>query len=332
MMYQGKVRDVYPYCKFQRDKSQQNESLGDESQQNESLGDKSQQNESLGDESQQNESLGDKSLGDKSNEMIIIHHSDRLSAFDRIWCQVPRKGEWLNKMSAWWFEKTRHIVPNHFVRLLNDTDMLVRKCTVFPVEVVVRGYCTGTTKTSLWTVYESGTREYCGNVLPEGLVKDQKLPKPIITPTTKGETDEPITPDEIIARKIMNREQWNYVAEKALQLFEYGTQVAAQVGLVLVDTKYEFGYLVGDERSMNEQLMNQKPSIILVDELHTCDSSRWWYNGKNLDKEQIRKYIKSQCDPYSDDDAQKIIIPDEMIEQLSKSYEFVYNIIEKTKL
>lgn len=294
MMYRGKVRDIYPYYRTQISEN----------------GDKTERT---------NEN-------NSTDEKIIIHHSDRLSAFDRIWCQVPRKGELLNKMSAWWFERTRHIVPNHFVRLLNDTDMLVRKCKVFPVEVVVRGYCTGTTKTSLWTVYESGVREYCGNVLPEGLVKDQKLPKPIITPTTKGETDEPITAEEIIERKIMTREQWNYVAEKALQLFEYGTQIAAQVGLVLVDTKYEFGYL-SEEKS---------PVIMLIDELHTCDSSRWWYEGKNLDKEQIRKYIKSQCDPYFVDvdnnaqksqksqKSQKIMIPDEIIEQLSKSYEFVY--------
>ena len=232
------------------------------------------------------------------NHLCVVH-SNRLSAFDRHICDVPKKGTVLNLLSKYWFLKTRHIVPNHYLYGKNNT-MIVKKCTPFPVEVVVRGYITGNTKTSLWTHYNNGEREYCGLYFPDGLKKNQKI-KTVITPTTKGEVDEPISHEDIIERGLMTKEEWHYVSNAALALFKYGQDHAEKRGFLLVDTKYEFG-------------KDNEGNILLIDELHTCDSSRFWVSKsykerfimnqepEKLDKDCIRDYIKSQpdLDPYEE--------------------------------
>ena len=178
--------------------------------------------------------------------------------------------------------------------------MIVKKCTPFRLEVVVRGYITGNTKTSLWTHYKNGEREYCGIDFPDGLVKNQKLECNIVTPTTKGEVDVPISPEDIVEHGFATADEWEFMSNKALQLFQYGQNIANKKGFILVDTKYEFGKDAND-------------NIILIDEIHTCDSSRYWLKktyktlfklGKEpekLDKDLVRDYVRTKCDPYIDD-------------------------------
>ena len=177
--------------------------------------------------------------GDK--RILVV--TDRLSAFDRIITLIPFKGQVLNQMAKFWFEKTADICGNHVIEFPDPNVVVCKKLKVFPVEMVVRGYLTGVTSTAAWTAYEKGERLFCGNVLPEGMVKNQKFEKPIITPTTKSDVhDEKISAEEIVRKRLMTQEQWDYVADKALALFQRGTEIAARNGLILVDTKYEFGY------------------------------------------------------------------------------------------
>ena len=158
-------------------------------------------------------------LGDK----IILITTDRQSAFDRVLASIPFKGQVLNLTSAWWFEKTKEIIANQVINIPDPNLTLAKKCDVFPIEFVVRGYITGSTSTSLWTVYNNGDREYCGNFLPEGLAKNQKLDKNMLTPTTKEvDHDRPIAPNEIVSEDWMTQEDWNYCSKKALELFEFG--------------------------------------------------------------------------------------------------------------
>ncbi|MCO5583046.1 hypothetical protein L7F22_036952 [Adiantum nelumboides] len=178
---------------------------------------------------------------DTGNHLVLVA-TDRLSAFDRILATVPFKGQVLNQTSLWWFNKTKHIIPNAVVSAPDPNVTIATKCKVFPVEFVVRGYVTGSTSTSLWTVYEKGLRNYCGNNLPEGLVKNQRLSSNIVTPTTKAiDHDLPIAGEEIVGRGLMSQKDFEDVRERALVLFAFGQQVAAEHGLILVDTKYEFG-------------------------------------------------------------------------------------------
>jgi phosphoribosylaminoimidazole-succinocarboxamide synthase len=197
--------------------------------------------------------------------------------------------------------------------------MVVKKCEVFPIEFVVRGYITGTTKTSLWTHYSNGERDYCGIQFPDGLKKNQRLVQPVITPTTKGETDEPISLDEIVSRGIMKHSDLMYCVQKAMELYKYGTQIARGSGLILVDTKYEFG------------VDPTTGKVMLVDEIHTCDSSRYWkadtYDARfqsslepeNFDKDLVRSYVKSQCDPYTTKPSE-VTIPSHIKDTVRKVY------------
>ena len=237
---------------------------------------------------------------DIGNNLLAISHSDRLSSFDRHICNIPNKGEILTATSAFWFHKIKEDLDiNHHYIHSKDNVMIVKKCEVFPIEVVVRGYITGNTQTSLWTHYKNGTRNYCGITFPDGLKKNQKLECNVITPTTKGEVDELITPEEIIKRGIMTQHQWNTISQKAMRIFEYGQQYANERGLILVDTKYEFGTDIDG-------------NILLIDEVHTCDSSRYWIQNsyktrmsegmepEKYDKDIIRDYIKKNVDdPYN---------------------------------
>ena len=231
----------------------------------------------------------------------------------------------LNQTSAWWFEQTKDIIPNHVINIPDPNATVARKCTVFPIEFVVRGYITGSTSTSLWTVYNSGDREYCGNVLPDGLVKNQKLETNMLTPTTKEEHhDRPISPSEIVNEGWMSQEDWDYCSGKAVELFTFGQKIAAENGMILVDTKYEMG-------------RDEDGHIMLIDEIHTPDSSRYWladsYEARinagkepeNIDKEFLRLWFVDNCDPYND----KVLpdAPEELVIELSKRYIQLYEMI-----
>ena len=228
------------------------------------------------------------------NGKRIIITTDRISAFDRVLCTIPFKGQVLNQTSAFWFEKTKNIVKNHVIDVPDPNVMVVHECKPYPVEMVVRGYITGVTKTSAWYNYERGVRNFCGNILPEGLKKNQKFDKPIITPSTKAHTghDESISGEEIIKRGLVNAKTYNQMKKASLALFDFGTKLVAKNNLILVDTKYEFGYLNG--------------KLVLIDEIHTPDSSRFWIKDtyqelfskgeepQKLDKEYVRQWLANK--------------------------------------
>ncbi|XP_057728729.1 phosphoribosylaminoimidazole-succinocarboxamide synthase, chloroplastic-like [Arachis stenosperma] len=264
-----------------------------------------------------------------SGEYLVLVTTDRQSAFDRVLASIPFKGQVLNQTSLWWFERTQHITANAVVSAPDPNVTIAKKCSVFPVEFVARGFVTGSTDTSLWTVYNKGIRNYCGNALPDGLVKNQKLAENILTPTTKAaDHDVPVTPDEIIERGLMTRADYEEVSRKALSLFEYGQRVASEHGLILVDTKYEFGKA-------------EDGSIMLIDEVHTPDSSRYWIansylerfqNGlepENVDKEFLRLWFKNHCNPYEDEVLPEA--PEDLVCELSWRYIFLYETITKSK-
>ncbi len=221
----------------------------------------------------------------------VLITTDRVSAFDRVLGAIPYKGQVLNQLSLWWFNQTTDIVKNHVIESPDPNVTIAHEAESLPVEIIVRGYITGVTSTSLWTLYNNGERTPYGIPLPDGLEKDQALPTPIITPTTKAEGgahDEKLTRDEIISSGLVEESLYKQVEEVALALFKRGQEVADQAGLILVDTKYEFGLLNGE--------------LILIDEIHTPDSSRYWIKetyGKvdepeNFDKEYLRKWFKAQ--------------------------------------
>ena len=252
---------------------------------------------------------------------MVLITTDRQSAFDRVLAAIPFKGQALNLTSAWWFEQTRHIVPNQVLSIPDPNVTIAKKCTVFPIEFVMRGYITGTTSTSLWTVYDSGRRHYCGNDLPDGLVKNQKLPTNILTPTTKGDHDRPISPDEIVSENWMTADDWEQCSRIAQELFAFGQAKAAKHGLILVDTKYEMG-------------RDENGELLLVDEIHTPDSSRYWiadtYQQRtregqepdNVDKEFLRLWFTENCDPYEDEVLPPA--PDDLVVELSRRYIYLY--------
>lgn len=259
-----------------------------------------------------------------ADKMILIT-TDRQSAFDRVLAAIPCKGQVLNLTSSWWFERTKHIVPNHVLAIPDPNVTVGKKCSVFPVEFVVRGYITGTTSTSAWVNYEKGLRDYCGNILPEGLKKNQQFAEPICTPTTKSdEHDRLISPKEIIAEGLMTEHDWEYVSSKALELFTFGQKTAAEHGLILADTKYEFG-------------KDADGIITLIDEIHTPDSSRYWIANsyaerfakgeepENIDKEFLRLWFTKNCDPYNDKELPPA--PEELVVELSRRYIQLYEMI-----
>ena len=226
---------------------------------------------------------------DSDRRLMIT--TDRLSAFDRVIAAVPYKGQVLNELSAWWFERTADVVANHVVDVPDPNVLVARAARPLPVEVVVRGYITGVTDTSLWRQYDDGARTIYGHRFPDGLAKNTALPEPIVTPTTKAEHgghDEPITCDEVVTRGLLDAELWERVMAAALEVFHRGSVVGREAGLILADTKYEFG-LASDD------------SLLLIDEVHTPDSSRWWiaatYDDRlaageepeSLDKEVVRR-------------------------------------------
>lgn len=258
---------------------------------------------------------------EKDGNMILVT-TDRQSAFDRILAAVPFKGAVLNQFSAFWFEKTKDIVDNHIIAIPDPNVAVVKKVKIFPVEVVIRGYITGSTDTSAWVNYKNGERLFCGVQLPEGLKKNQKFDTPIITPTTKAKDhDEKISGEEIVSRGLVSEEKWKKIEEYALKVFQRGSEIAAEKGFILVDTKYEFGE-------------DEQGNIILADEVNTPDSSRYWmadtyeerFNAgqepQSFDKEFLRLWFVDHCDPYNDPKLPDA--PDDLVEELSYRYINIY--------
>jgi phosphoribosylaminoimidazole-succinocarboxamide synthase len=222
--------------------------------------------------------------------------TDRISAFDCVLGTLPFKGQVLNRLASWWFDRTKSVVPNHVIRTPDPNVLECVECTPILVEMVVRAYLTGTTSTSVWTHYERGARVFCGHRLPDGLKKHQRLPKPILTPTTKapkGEHDVSGSREEILATGRVTAKDFDQAAELAMMLFAAGQAICAERGLILVDTKYEFG------RDRNGKL-------VAIDEIHTPDSSRFWQEAsydvrfragqdpEPLDKDFVRRWYIEQ--------------------------------------
>jgi len=255
-------------------------------------------------------------------ESLLFIATDRYSAFDRNLALIPHKGQLVTAISRWWFDKTSHIIKNHVTGYLDAHATLGKKYKVMPIEMVVRGYITGVTATSLWHNYSQGQRDFGEFTLPDGLQKNQKLSKPVLTPTSKFEEhDRPLTPREAVDEGLIDVKLWNQAKKIALELFTFGQKTAKAKGLILVDTKYEFG-------------TDDKGNLVLIDEIHTPDSSRYWLADSyktnlakneepdNYDKEYLRLWYKSRFDPYKDKTAPKA--PTKIINELSKRYVEVY--------
>ena len=249
----------------------------------------------------------------------ILISSDRISAFDRILTAIPYKGQVLTQMARYWFDHTGDICPNHVLSYPDPNVVIGRHVTILPVEIVVRGYLAGTTTTSILTQYRAGVRAMYGHRFDDGLRDNQVLPSPIITPTSKafdGDHDAPLTPLEIVTQGLLTQDQWDQVSAYALALFARGQMMAAARGLILADTKYEFG-------------TDYAGRILLADEIHTPDSSRYWIASgyaaafdagtrpPSFDKDVIRAWVGARCDPYRDAIPD---IPAEMIVQTSAVY------------
>ncbi len=232
----------------------------------------------------------------------VMVATDRQSAFDIVLAAVPYKGQVLNETARFWFEKTADICPNHVVDYPDPNVAVARRLDMLPIEMVVRDYLTGSTETSIWPMYQRGERVMYGHAFSDGMVRNQKLPNTILTPTTKADAgghDTPITAAEIVERNLLSQPVWDELAELSLAVFARGREIAASNGLILVDTKYEFG-------------VDEAGRITLADEVHTPDSSRYWLaesyearmaaaeNPESLDKEFLRLWISERCDPYNE--------------------------------
>ena len=271
--------------------------------------------------------LGEKKIGKVRDiyiqpERLILVTTDRHSSFDRIIAHIPWKGQVLNQVSAWWFEKTKDIVPNHVLAVPDPNVTVGKKMKMVPVEAVMRGYLTGVTDTSIWTRYQSGTRVFGDLTLQDGLKKNTKLPMPVFDPTTKEDThDRAISTEQMVQEGLITTELLQQVKDTATKLFIRGQELAAERGLILVDTKYEFG-------------TDEKGNLVLIDEIHTPDSSRYWQmegyeeslatgkEPKSFDKEFLRLWFKENCDPYKD--AVLPEAPTELVEELSRRYIQMY--------
>ena len=249
----------------------------------------------------------------------IIIATDRLSAFDRDITALPFKGQVLTQIARFWFDSTRDICRNHVLEYPDPNVVVGHRLRIMPVEIVVRDYLAGTTATSIWTMYRAGRREVYGLSLPDGLSENQKLPETILTPTTKaaqGGHDAPLSAEEIVARGLLTAAQWRDVSEIALALFARGRDMARERGLILADTKYEFGF-------------DAAGGIVLADEVHTPDSSRYWLLDsyprrlkageppESLDKDFLRGWVRARVDPYRDPIPE---IPREIVLEAARLY------------
>ena len=256
--------------------------------------------------------------------LVALVTTDRQSGFDRALASVPYKGQVLNQISQFWFDETKDIIPNQLVAVPHPNVTIATAATPFAVEMVVRSYMTGSTSTSIWKNYSSGSRLYCGIVLPDGMEKNEKLSENMFTPTTKDEHDRPISCEEIVELGLMNQQDLDYCKGKCLEVFARGQEVAARNGLILVDTKFELG-------------KDKDGTIILIDEVLTPDSSRYWIaetyeerikggeEPENIDKEFLRLWFSKNCDPYAD----KVLpeAPKDLVCELSRRYIGLYEMI-----
>lgn len=247
---------------------------------------------------------------DDASRLLVV--SDRLSAFDRVLdTPIPMKGEVLSRLSNWWFEQTADVVPNHVLRVVDPIATLVKEVEPIRIEMIVRGYLTG----SMGRAYDAGVRTFCGADVPEGLKPSQRFPQPLVTPTTKEESDREISPAEIVSEGWTTAERYEQMKEVALRLFERGSRVLAEKGLILVDTKYEFGLLGGE--------------LVLIDEIHTPDSSRMWdraaYDRDPLkveshDKEYVRAWLRNN----RRDGEYPTALPDDVVRETTRRYVDIY--------
>lgn len=273
-----------------------------------------------------------KNLGDKykgkvrdvysQNDKLILVATDRYSAFDRNLALVPFKGQALTQISLFWFDQTKDIIQNHVLDNPDPNVVVGKKCTMIPIEVIVRGFITGVTDTAMWTLYQKGQRDFGDFVLPDGMKKNQKLEVPLLTPTTKNsEHDRPISGKQIIAEGIVEEKLWRQIEDVAKKLFTRGQEVALKQGLILVDTKYEFG-------------LDSNGKLMLIDEVHTPDSSRYWMAGsyeqriatgqepEYFDKEFLRLWFRDNSDPYKDEKLPDA--PVDMVVELASRYIQIY--------
>ena len=261
----------------------------------------------------------------EDGRMVIIA-TDRQSAFDKNLAAVPFKGQVLTQTARFWFEATSDICPNHVIEYPDPNVVICKNLTMLPVEMVVRDYMTGSTNTSIWPMYRDGARQMYGVTFPDGLVQNQKLPTTILTPTTKaaqGDHDAPVTPLEIVEQGLLSQSRWDELAELSLAIFARGRELAAQRGLILVDTKFEFG-------------LDENGDVCLADEILTPDSSRFWLNDSyaerlaadqspdGLDKEFLRLWINARCDPYKYPIPQ---IPDDSLIEFAGRYIRLYETV-----
>jgi len=260
------------------------------------------------------------------NGKRILITTDRLSAFDKVIANIPFKGQVLNALTKFWFENTKDICPNYILEYPDPNVIVGEECEPLMVEMVVRGYITGSTTTSAWYNYERGVRSFGGNLLPEGLKKNQKLATPIITPTTKaahGDHDRNITPEQIVAEGLLSQADWDTLAKYALALYNRGVEIAAKQGVILVDTKYEFG-------------RTKDGRIVVIDEIHTPDSSRFWISAtyeerlargeepENINKEFLRLWLANKG--YLGE-GEMPAIPEEVIIETAEKYIQAYEMI-----
>ena len=251
----------------------------------------------------------------QKDDNLFIFHTDRLTAFDKYIGMVPYKGAILSEISRFWLENVKDLIPTHFDKSVNERVLKVKNCKPVKAEVIVRGYMAG----SMQRAYKKGVREFCGVTLTEGLTDFQKLPEAIITPTTKAaafEHDEDATPAELIEQGVCTQEEWNKISDMALKLFARGTEVYAEKGWILVDTKYEFGW-------------DQDGNIVVIDEVHTPDSSRLWVKDsyqsrisageqpEMLDKEIVRRFL---IEKGFSGEGEVPEVPAEVLVSLSKVY------------
>lgn len=278
------------------------------------------------------EGLGERKQGKvrdiyEQSERLVLITTDRHSSFDRIIAHIPHKGAVLNLMSAFWFSLTKDIIPNQLIEVPDPNVIIAKRAKPFLVEVVVRGYLTGVTDTSIWTNYQKGKRDFGGITLPDGMTKNMPLPRAIITPTTKAGHDENLDISEVVPRGLATEAEWNEMQRAALALFARGQEHASSRGFILVDTKYEFGFYDG--------------KVILIDEVHTPDNSRYWLKSSfeeriqkgeepmAFDKEFLRIWFKENCDPYNDQVLPEA--PAEMVTELSRRYIEIYETLTGMK-
>jgi len=269
---------------------------------------------------------------DRERGERIIVVTDRLSAFDAVVGTIPSKGQVLNQLARFWFDKTADLAPNHMLRVPDPNVMIARECEPLPVELVMRAYLTGVTSTSIWKAYEKGDRTFCGHKLPEGMRKNQRLPAPILTPSTKaakGDHDVSVSRAELLAMGRIDPDTFDRAGAIAAKLFAEGQRHAAKQGLILADTKYEMGL---DPRTRE---------ITIIDEIHTPDSSRYWYaddyearlerneEPRSLDKEFVRRWLANEAK--WNGDGPPPIMPDEIRLEAARRYIASYEVVTGEK-